>query len=66
MADDLNALLQANHASTVLQGIMNPAQVNPLSAITSANQAAQAEFNTRKHAGTASGGTDWRPSQSTR
>ena len=48
MPDDLNALLQANHASTVLQGIMNPAQVNPLSAITSANQAAQAEFNTRK------------------
>ena len=48
MADDLNALLQANHASTVLQGIMNPAQVNPLAAITSGNQAAQAEFKTRQ------------------
>jgi hypothetical protein len=48
MPDDLNALLQANHASTVLQGIMNPAQVNPLAAITSGNQAAQAEFKTRQ------------------
>src|SRR4051812_37331452 len=48
MADDLTNLLAANRSSSVLQGIANPAQINPLAAITSGNQAAQAEFTTQK------------------
>src|SRR4249920_1799850 len=48
MADDLvNALQQSNRSASVLQGIANPPQVNPLAAITAGNQAAQAEFQTR-------------------
>lgn len=45
MADDLNALLQANRSSSVLDAIAHPAQVNPLAAINSANQAAQGDYD---------------------
>jgi len=49
MADDIiNALQTANRSASVLQGIANPPQVNPLAAISAGNQAAQAEFQTRK------------------
>jgi hypothetical protein len=49
MADDIiNALQTANRSASVLQGIANPPQVNPLAAVTAGNQAAQAEFQTRK------------------
>ncbi len=40
MADDLNSLLQANRSSSVLEGIANPPQFNPLAAQNSAVQAA--------------------------
>jgi hypothetical protein len=48
MADDLNSLLQAQHASTVLSGIMNPAQVNPLAALNSATQTAGGIYDLRQ------------------
>jgi hypothetical protein len=47
MSDTLNALQAANRSASVLQGIANPPQINPLAAITVGNQAAQAEFQTR-------------------
>jgi len=48
MADDpLNALLQANRSTSVLQGIANPVLVNPLAAINSATQAAGNVFDLR-------------------
>ena len=47
MADDLiNALQQSNRSASVLQGIANPPQVNPLAAITAGNQAAEQSFRT--------------------
>ena len=49
--DDLNSLLQANRSSSVLQGIMNPAQVNPLAAVTSAAQTAGSIFDARAKQG---------------
>lgn len=48
MGDTLNSLLQANRSSSVLQGIANPAQVNPLAALNSGQQAAANTFNLRK------------------
>jgi hypothetical protein len=48
MADDVLNLLNANRSSSVLQGIANPAQVNPLAAIMVGNQAAQADLATQK------------------
>jgi hypothetical protein len=51
MADDLTNLLQANRSASVLQGIMNPAQVNPLAAMTSAAQTAGTIFDARAKQG---------------
>jgi hypothetical protein len=48
MADDLNALLQANRSSSVLEGIANPPQFNPLAAQNSAVQAASAMYGIRE------------------
>jgi len=48
MADDLNSLLQANRSSSVLQGIANPAQINPLAAMNSATTAATNMTNLQK------------------
>jgi len=48
MADDLNSLLQANRSASVLQGIANPAQVNPLAAMNSAAQTAGNVFQVRQ------------------
>ena len=48
MGDTLNSLLAANRSSSVLQGIANPALVNPLAAINSGNQAASGMYNIRK------------------
>ena len=48
MGDTLNSLLAANRSSTVLQGIANPAQVNPLTAMTSAAQTAGSIYGIRK------------------
>jgi len=48
MADDLNSLLQANRSSSVLQGIANPAQINPLAAVNSATTAARNTFDLRE------------------
>jgi hypothetical protein len=48
MADDLNSLLAANRSSSVLQGIANPAQVNPLAAVNSATQAARGIYDLRQ------------------
>jgi hypothetical protein len=47
MADDLNSLLAANRSSSVLQGIANPAQVNPLAAMNSAATAARNVYELR-------------------
>lgn len=47
MADDLNALLAGNRSASVLQGIANPPQVNPLAAINSGTQAAANIYNLR-------------------
>ena len=47
MADDLiNALQTANRSASVLQGIANPPQINPLAAINAENQAAEQSFKT--------------------
>src|SRR5580765_8042223 len=46
-SDLINALQTSNRSASVLQGIANPPQINPLAAITAGNQAAQAEFQTR-------------------
>ena len=51
MADDLNSLLAANRSSTVLQGIANPAQINPLAAMTSAAQTAGTIYDLRAKQG---------------
>jgi hypothetical protein len=48
MSDTLNSLLSANRSSSVLQGIANPAQVNPLAAINSAAQTAGNVFQVRQ------------------
>jgi len=48
MADDVANLLNANRSASVLQGIANPPQVNPLAAIMVGNQAAQADLATQK------------------
>ncbi len=48
MADDLNALLQANRSSSVMEGIANPPQFNPLAAQNSAVQAASAMYGIRE------------------
>jgi hypothetical protein len=47
MADDLNALLSANRSASVLEGIANPAQVNPLAAFNSAATAAGNVYDLR-------------------
>lgn len=47
MSDALTNLLTANRSSTVLQGIANPAQVNPLAAMTGAAQTAGAIYDIR-------------------
>ena len=46
MSDTLNALQAANRSASVLQGIANPPQFNPLAAITAGNQAAEQSFRT--------------------
>jgi hypothetical protein len=46
MSESINALLNAGHVPTVPVG--GQVQFNPLAAITAGNQAAQAEFSTRK------------------
>ena len=56
MGDTLNSLLAANRSSSVLQGIMNPAQVNPLAAMTSAGQTAGTIFDLRQKQATQAAG----------
>jgi hypothetical protein len=56
MGDTLNSLLAANRSSTVLQGIANPAQVNPLAAMTSAAQTAGTIFDMRQKQATQAAG----------
>jgi hypothetical protein len=51
MADDLNALLQANRSSSVLDAIAHPATVNPLAGMTSAAQTAGNIFDARAKQG---------------
>jgi hypothetical protein len=48
MGDTLSNLLTANHSASVLQGIMNPAQVNPLAALNSATQTAGGIYDLRQ------------------
>ena len=48
MGDSLNALLQNQRSSSVLQGIANPPTVNPLAALQAGNQVAQQIFQTRQ------------------
>jgi hypothetical protein len=45
-SDLINALQTSNRSASVLQGIANPPQINPLAAITAGNQAAQQAFQT--------------------